>query len=183
MWSVYDTMILLSGVITAAIALAPVAGIPQKTRLLSGLIGGGLILLALYLGSLTSFTYPGIVWVGPLFALFAGGVIVSQALKQGRPGAGDLQQDEQAHSVASRPAPATLSSASPQAPQPAVASVAADPRTDAWVEVHDPSTSAARLATIAAEHPEFGSTILAHPNVYPDLRSWIEQHATNSPDR
>lgn len=69
-------------------------------------------------------------------------------------------------------------------PQPAVPPVPApDPRTVAWAEVHNPSTSAARLGTIAAEHPEFGAAILAHPNVYPDLRTWIEQRTETSMER
>lgn len=72
----------------------------------------------------------------------------------------------------------------PASPQPAELPVAGhDARATAWAEVHDPATSPARLAAIAAEHPEFGSAIDVHPNVYPELRAWIGQHATSAPDR
>lgn len=38
MWSIYDTCILLSGIITAAIAVIPIRGIDTRTRLLAGLV-------------------------------------------------------------------------------------------------------------------------------------------------
>lgn len=69
----------------------------------------------------------------------------------------------------------------PEPPQ--LPATATDPRTDAWAEVHNPATSAGRLASIVAAYPEFGRAILAHPNVYPDLRAWIEQRATSAPNR
>lgn len=40
-------------------------------------------------------------------------------------------------------------------------------------EVADPSTSAERLAALAAQYPELGSRIAAHPNCYPGLQEWI----------
>ncbi len=49
---------------------------------------------------------------------------------------------------------------------------ASSQRDEAWGEVHDPSTSSARLAQIAALHPEFASAIVAHPNCYPELAAW-----------
>lgn len=79
--------------------------------------------------------------------------------------------------------PMATAAVAPQPVAPAPVATGPDPRADAWAEVHDPSTAPARLAGIAVEHPEFGSAILAHPNLYPGLREWIEQHVVNSPDR
>lgn len=45
-------------------------------------------------------------------------------------------------------------------------------RTRAWQALHEPGTSAARLAEIAQQFPEFASTIGNHPNAYPELRVW-----------
>lgn len=53
----------------------------------------------------------------------------------------------------------------------------ADARVVAWKALHDPRTSAARLAEIATEHPEFAARIGAHPNAYPELRAWANQAA------
>lgn len=44
-------------------------------------------------------------------------------------------------------------------------------------ELDDPATSPARLQQIALEHPELGSRIASHPNCYPELSEWVEQHA------
>ncbi|MBS1907176.1 MAG: hypothetical protein JST33_11550 [Actinobacteria bacterium] len=49
---------------------------------------------------------------------------------------------------------------------------ATDPRDAAWAQLHDPATSASRLAEIAQAHPDFASAIAAHPHCYPELRSW-----------
>ncbi len=49
--------------------------------------------------------------------------------------------------------------------------------TDPYAEVQDPNTSAARLAELAAAHPELGPWIAAHPNAYPELRQWIATYA------
>jgi len=40
-------------------------------------------------------------------------------------------------------------------------------------EVLDPATSSARLAEIAASHPQLGSAVVGHPNAYPGLIQWI----------
>ncbi len=53
---------------------------------------------------------------------------------------------------------------------------------DTWSEVHEPSTSPARLAEIAAAHPEYGQAILGHPNCYPALSEWISQYAAAGPE-
>lgn len=45
-------------------------------------------------------------------------------------------------------------------------------RETAWVAVHDPSTSSARLADVAGRYPEFAAAIVGHPNCYPELAAW-----------
>ncbi len=54
-------------------------------------------------------------------------------------------------------------------------------RDAAWADLHDPSTSAEVLAEIAAAHPEFASTIAAHPNAYPALKEWARSVTAPSP--
>lgn len=49
--------------------------------------------------------------------------------------------------------------------------------TDASVEVRNPSTSAERLAQIAAERPDLAPWILQHPNCYDGLREWVRSYA------
>lgn len=178
MWSIYDTMILVSGLIVLAVAILPVQGIPQRTRVVSGLVGGGLILLSLLLGSLSSFSYPRMVLVGPLIALAAAGGILAQARKLNRPGGGDLQVDETAHgSPAAVPPSSTTPILAPGiAPSQPRSFPADDPRLLAWVELHQPATTPSRLAEIVVTHPEFGTAVLQHPNVYPELREWIVEN-------
>lgn len=53
--------------------------------------------------------------------------------------------------------------------------------TDPYGEVQDPSTSAQRLAELAAAHPELGPWISAHPNAYPELQQWIATYAQPAP--
>ncbi|QEO08842.1 hypothetical protein [Protaetiibacter larvae] len=54
-------------------------------------------------------------------------------------------------------------------------------RDDAWAQLHDPTTDAARLMEIAQAHPEFAAQIEAHPNVYPGLVDWLHEHAAAGP--
>ena len=56
----------------------------------------------------------------------------------------------------------------------------ASDRDAAWAEVHDPATGSLRLMEIAAEHPEFASTLLDHPNSYPELAEWLRAYAPAS---
>ncbi|NLA35770.1 MAG: hypothetical protein GX868_08775 [Actinobacteria bacterium] len=185
-WSVYDTFLLLSGLITAAIAFVPIPTIPSKTRVTAGAVGGGIILLSLILGNMPSFTYPAIVFAAPLIALFVGGVVIKSALElkdqqeaaAKDPHHGHIQYGEKGHAVATSvaaepplPARVEVIAATPVIPPRPPAPVV-DPRTDAWAELHDPVTPADRLAEIAGAHPEFAATIADHPNAYPELRAW-----------
>lgn len=182
MWSIYDTMILATGLITLVIVILPVAGIPAATRLWAGVIGGGLVLISLLLGNLRWFRYPTIVFVAPVLALLAVGGVIADARKRSDPNQAQLPHDQ----IASGPPPAdpvpTPDVMEPDVPAELGQAVGgegvAEPSTArerAWVEVNDPTTPAERLAEIAAAYPEFGRRMLNHPNVYPALSEWIQQ--------
>lgn len=55
-WSMYDTLMVVTGVSSAAIAFVP--GITNKVRAISVAVGALLMVAALITGSLSSFTYP-----------------------------------------------------------------------------------------------------------------------------
>lgn len=183
MWSIYDTMILVTGLITLVIIIVPVAGIPAATRLWAGVIGGGLVLLSFLLGSLRWFRYPTIVFVAPVLALLAVGGVIADARKRSDPNQAQLPHDQ----VASGPLPDEAATSKPVVMEPdapaelgqAVGGEAvvepSTARDRAWVDVNDQTTSAERLAEIAAAYPEFGRRMLDHPNVYPALSEWIQQ--------
>lgn len=185
MWSIYDTCILLSGVITAAIAVLPLTGIPVRTRTGAGLIGAGLIVISLILGNLSSFRYPSIVLIGPLIALCVlGGVIWDARRDRGKDA--DRQFDEVASGVGrgeSEAPEAPSLGASHYARQPVatghpLAAVGTDDasRTAAWAEVHERSTPSERLTELATVYPEFVPAIVDHPNCYPGLVEWARAH-------
>lgn len=50
-------------------------------------------------------------------------------------------------------------------------------------ELDDPSTPPVRLMAIAQEAPESHAAVLAHPNIYPGLRQWIEAQETSARGR
>ncbi len=190
MWSIYDTCILLSGVITSVIAVLPLRGIPIRTRAIAGLVGGGLIVVALVLGKLSAFRYPAIVLISPLIALSALGAVVWDERRDRGKDAG-RQYDE------------TASGADPEAPHPVVAtppledghlaSSAQEPgmmhvaapvanaagieaeraRVDVWAAALATATSSERLAEVVERYPEFATAVAAHPNCYPELMAWM----------
>ncbi|GGH42208.1 variant leucine-rich repeat-containing protein [Microbacterium album] len=186
-WSFFDTLVLLTGIISAAIAAIPISTIPARTRMIAVLVGGGLVVAALVIGNMPSFRYPSVVLAGPVLALLAAGAIVRTALNEQKRqalqgGPAHTQYDESFHGAAG-PAAAAAGQGPAAAPwehaqgapapaEPHSPVAAPDPRQAAWAEVHDPSTSASRLAEIAAAHPEFAAAIAAHPAAYPELRAW-----------
>ncbi|MGV8907369.1 MAG: hypothetical protein ACOH1Y_00160 [Propionicimonas sp.] len=191
MWSIFDTLILISGIIVAVIAVLPIANIRASTRLASALIGGALILGALLLGSIRSFRYPSFVYIGPVLALLSLGAVVADARRRGRP-IESLQFDDQANGVDVSPSRPDHNPGVPVAEPPGQAGlepeVAVVPwagvvpaedgaRLAAWAELHDAGTPAFRLAEILGDHPEFGQVALNHTNSYPELRAWIEESA------
>ena len=52
--------------------------------------------------------------------------------------------------------------------------------TVARAELDDPATPAARLSEIAAQHPTLAAEIARHPNIYPELRDWLQQHGSTA---
>jgi hypothetical protein len=224
MWSIYDTAILMTGIIFGVIAILPMSGVPAKTRLTAALAAAVLITAALYLGGLRSFRYPSFVFGGPVIALLYLGVVVVSARSKGHAETG-LQFDDRSNqapptptnwpaadpipavSAEPRPAPMGESASTPASAEPSVPpvvaeapalrghgadepveSVAVDPevvvasgevdsaRAAAWDQLHDPATSADRLVTLLSRYPEFGPSALDHPQVYPELRQWIQEH-------
>ncbi len=173
MWSIYDTLILVTGILTVAIAAIPLGAIEPKMRLTAGLIGGGVILLALILGSLQSFSYPSLVVVAPLVPLVAAGAIVRSAL--------DAQKHLDAaargdHYSAPQQGISAVSVNRPTSEEPA-SGVGGDPRADEWAALFELDTTPERLAQIAASYPEFAAQIAQHPRCYPELHAWAAGQA------
>jgi len=173
MWSTYDTFLLLAGLITAAIAVIPIPTIPAKTRAIAGVVGVGIVLLSLYLGSLWSFTYPAFVFAAPIVALLVAGVVVKSALDAKK------QQDAAARGHHHGPqygqtGHGTLRAPGPE-PLPLAPAASPDDRAAAWADLFAPETTADRLAQIAGAHPEFAPQITAHPSCYPDLHQWAHR--------
>lgn len=182
MWSIYDTFLLLTGVITAVIAVLPMPGIPTKTRATSGVVGGGLILLALYLGSLSSFTYPSLVFLGPVVALAAAGVVVADARKRLSPQV-SLQFDESAHGRSSSPAPVPVPAAPLGGELVADLSVPLAVPSPAAFEA-TPQTVVERVAEPLLREAVSGSTSDPRPHVpTEDVRSeaWAQAHHPDTP--
>jgi hypothetical protein len=98
-WSIYDVLILVSGLITLVIVVAPVAGISTRTRLASGGIGGGLVLISLVLASVPFFRYPSVVMIAPVIALLAVVAVIGKAVRGGT----SLQVGEQGHRLSAEP--------------------------------------------------------------------------------
>jgi hypothetical protein len=67
MWSHWDTLLLITGILFLVCAVLPFPGVPGRYRGGSAAVGAGLVLVALVLGSLQSFTYPSVVEIGPAF--------------------------------------------------------------------------------------------------------------------
>ncbi len=192
MWSIYDTCILLSGVITAVIAVLPLSGIAMRTRAGAGLVGGGLIVISLFLGNLPTFRYPSIVLIGPLIALCVLGAVIWDARRDHGTDAG-RQFDETASGADPGNVPIGIGGTAPDAypvaesteesgfvtrTAPAARSAQTDgeqERVAAWAAVHDPATSSERLAEIVGRHPEFAPAIAAHPNCYPEPMDWMRE--------
>lgn len=197
-WSIYDTFVLATGTVIAAIGLLPMAGVRAKTRA-SALAGGaGVIALAFLLGNLPAFRYPSFVMVAPFVALLALGAVAADARKRSREGDHPLPFDE---TVVSTLDPTTSGAPLPEM-APSTELVRGEPapeqppanevdqvtpsddqeRRRAWIAVHDPETSADELTAILAAFPEFGSRAIEHPNAHAELKSWIRQYVLGGED-
>ncbi|QPE04977.1 hypothetical protein IT882_02315 [Microbacterium schleiferi] len=175
MWSVYDTLILITGLLTAAIAAIPVEAIEKKTRIIAVAVGAGLVLLSFVLGSLQSFQYPGLVVIAPVIPLIAAGAIVKHAkdVEKFRATVGEAEASSstgETEGVAASNAAAALQQET---------GGASDSREQSWAALFDPAIGPDRLAEIAAQHPEFAPQIAAHPQCYPDLRDWARSASSD----
>lgn len=151
-WSQWDTAILWTGILTAALGALPVKTFDARSRLISGGIGGGLIILAIITGNLQSFTYPQIVEIAPIFPIIAAGVIIFQ----------NWQKSQEKEKVGSNPLPVPVVSGALER------------------EASNPETPLERLADLAHEHPELWELIASNPSTYPDLSDWLHEHGTES---
>lgn len=158
-WSIYDVLMLVSGLITLVIVIAPVGGIAPRTRLTAGAIGGGLVFLSLLLAGIPAFRYPGVVMGAPVIALLSVVAVIGKAVR----GQTSLQVGQQGHS---------MSQSEP------------DRHTDpAANEVHSESTqgipttlSSAELMNLAARDHSRWTEIAQHPSAYPALLEWLDQY-------
>lgn len=181
MWSIYDTCILITGVISLVVAVAPLQGISPKHRLIGGAVGGGLIVLSLVLGSLTWFTYPWFVFIMPFVAALLVVAVIYQAVRRDQPGAGhgeigyamsharaDLAAETEQVDVL-----ATPTSAAPIAVSDggADAASAAD-----LAAARSAQTTPEELARLAHSSSALWSDIAANPAAYPGLLAWLAQH-------
>lgn len=158
-WSVYDFLMLLSGLIALVIVVFPHAGITVRTRVTAGAIGGGLVLISLVLASLPFFRYPAIVIAGPIVALLSVIAVVGKAVR----GSTDMQIGEQGH----RHSPRELTGwkqGEPATPEPA------SPQTLPG------DLSAGDLMEIAARDQSRWFEIAQHPSAYPGLLDWLMQN-------
>lgn len=92
-WSIYDVLLLVSGVIVLVILVAPVPRIRPRARAAAGAIGGGLVILAIVLANIHSFRYPSVVFVAPVVALLSVIAVIGKAVR----GPGASQAGEQGH--------------------------------------------------------------------------------------
>ncbi len=116
MWSIYDTMILLTGIIAGVTAILPISGISAKTRMGAALAAAILITAALFLGGLRSFHYPSAVFAGPVIALLYLGYVVVAARQSQRDPADGLQFDDRATAVVPESSPRQRSLPRPRRP-------------------------------------------------------------------
>jgi hypothetical protein len=84
MWSVYDTFMLLTGIVCCVVAVLPVPGVAMRRRLGFGAFGFGIVALSLITGSLTSFTYPSLVMAGPFLAAAVGAAVLVEGWRKTR---------------------------------------------------------------------------------------------------
>jgi hypothetical protein len=147
-WSSYDTAILLTGVLTLALAIVPGTALEARTRLAIGGVGAGLTIVSIITGNVEALVYPSVVWIAPALPVIVGATLIVRRQKE-------LGREEQTFS---NPVSA--------------ASIGIDPHRAA---ASDPNTPLAQLAELAYDHPELRPAIAENPSTYPDLLSWLQQ--------
>lgn len=158
-WSIYDVMMLVSGLITLVIVFAPVGGITPRTRLTAGGIGGGLVLASLVLASIPFFRYPGIVVVAPVIALLSVIAVVGKAVR----GQSSLQVGQQGHSLLLQEPDGSAGLALHQVGAESVQDISAD-------------LSPAELMELASRDQSRWVEIAQHPSAYSALLEWLDQY-------
>lgn len=158
-WSIYDVLMLVSGLITLVIVIAPVKGITARTRITAGAIGGALVLASLLLASIPSFRYPGIVVVAPAIALLSAIAVIGKAVRA----QSSLQIGQQGHTLHHQE-PGPMSGPHPQV--------------EADVESISAHLTPAELMELAARDRTQWVEIAQHPSAYPDLLEWLNQYGS-----
>lgn len=154
-WSVYDFLILLSGLIALVIPIAPVAGIPGRTRIAAGAIGGGLVVISIVLGSVPFFRYPWVVFAAPIVSLLSVIAVIGRAVRGPQP----RQAGEQEHLM-----PPTDRPDSAQGSElPGSRSLSA-------------GLTSEELMHLAVQDRSSWIEIARHPAAYEGLLDWLVQH-------
>ncbi|MFF1880732.1 hypothetical protein ACFVVC_04645 [Pseudarthrobacter sp. NPDC058196] len=159
-WSIYDVLMLVSGLITLVIVIAPVKGITPRTRITAGAIGGVLVFASLLLASIPFFRYPGIVVVAPAIALLSAIAVIGKAVRA----QSSLQIGQQGHTLHH------------QEPDPM--SGPAHPQVEADVQSISADLTPAELMELAARDRTKWVEIAQHPSAYPDLLEWLNQYGS-----
>lgn len=157
-WSIYDVLMLISGLITLIIVFAPVHGITSRTRLAAGGIGGTLLVASLVLASIPFFRYPAIVMAAPVIALLSVIAVVGKAIR----GQSSLQTGQQGHSVSPEP---------DQQPHTEVTNLR-----QATIQDLPSNLSPAELMELSARDHSRWVEIARHPSAYPALLEWLDQY-------
>lgn len=157
-WSIYDVLLLVSGLIVLVILVAPVPRISVRTRAAAGAVGGGLVLLSIVLGSIPFFRYPWVVVVAPLVALLSAVAVIGKAVR----GAHPAQVGEQGHVNTQRPR-------SPSTPVEPVRSESL--RADLTAE---------DLMHLAVRDRSAWIDIARHPAAYQGLLDWLALHGDHA---
>jgi hypothetical protein len=175
-WSQYDTLLLVTGILTLLLTFLPVKTLKPVGRVAAFLIGIVLIIAAVTLGNMPSFTYPWLVTIGPVIPIGAAILLIVQHVRS---------QGAQAREEANPFVPTSIPNMAPQAVpaavpvvvqafDPAALAPAAPPHPD-LAAAQDPATPQETLADLAFRVPETRAAVAANPSAYPALLEWLAQ--------
>ncbi|MEA5456402.1 hypothetical protein SPF06_16835 [Sinomonas sp. JGH33] len=154
-WSIYDFLMLLSGIITLVIVVVPVRGIPARTRMAAGGIGGGLVIVSMVLASVPFFRYPAAVIVAPVVAILGVVAVIGKAVR--RPTSMQAGEPGHEHPSVSRVGPVRGTE------PPEVGSLPRD-------------LSSEDLMRLAIQDRGSWIEIARHPAAYDGLLEWLATH-------
>jgi hypothetical protein len=160
-WSIYDVLMLVSGLITLVIVIAPVEGIAPRTRFTAGAIGGGLVFLSLLLASIPAFRYPGVVMVAPVIALLGVVAVIGKAVR----GQTSLQVGQQGHSMSQSEPEGHTDLAVNRIP------------TESTQRIPTNLSSTELMQLAQRDHGRWAE-IAQHPSAYPALLEWLNQYGS-----